>query len=256
MTRRRQRVPFRRERERAGWLLLVACLAAGLWAAAQVLAWPIPARAALAVFAAVVALTVPELRARRAADQRREQLMTRVEVHGRDGWLPQVSEVSDAQLRVHASRVDVPYIERDKQREVDRDLMARRPLLIVGHSMAGKTRLAASRVRALYPDATLLAPLPGTALRELVESGLDLVNAVVWLDDLERFLTGESWLDPGLLDTLVARGAVVVATIRRNALTVYRPRDEARPPQWGQHLPFHAGRPSSAAQRRGSANCR
>jgi hypothetical protein len=48
----------------------------------------------------------------------------------------------------------------------------------------------------------------------------------------ERFLTGDRWLDPGLLDALVAKGAVVVATIRRNALTVYRPRDEARLPQW------------------------
>lgn len=232
MTQRWQRVPFSRERERAWWLLVVACAAAGLWAVAQVLAWPIPARAALAAVAAAVALIVPELRARRAAIQRKEQLVARLEVHGRTGWLPEVSEVSDRQLRVHSSRVDLPYIERDKQQEVDSALIARRPLLIVGHSMAGKTRLAASRVRKLYCDAALLAPLSGAALRELVEAGVDLAGTVVWLDDFDRFLTGDMWLDPGLLDTLVTRGAVVVATIRRNALTVYRPRDKVRPPQW------------------------
>jgi uncharacterized protein len=55
---------------------------------------------------------------------------------------------------------------------------------------------------------------------------------VVWLDDLDRFLTGGSWLDPGLLDTLSAADAVVVATIRRNALEVYRPSNKTRPPQW------------------------
>src|SRR6478752_5973386 len=109
---RRQRLPFRRERAHAGWLLLVACAAAGLWAVAQVLAWPIPARAALAAVAAAVALIVPELRAKRAAVQRQEQLVARVEVRGRSGWLPQVSDVSDEQFRIHASRLEVPYIER------------------------------------------------------------------------------------------------------------------------------------------------
>ena len=232
MIRRQRRVPFRKERERAWWLLLVACAAAGLWAIAQVLAWPIPVRAALALTAAAVALVVPELRARRAAIQRQEQLVARVEVPGRDGRLRPVCEVSDEDLRVHTSRVDVPYIARDKQREVDGALLARRPLLIVGHSMAGKTRLAASRVRALCPNAALLAPLRVADLRAFVENRLEFADTVVWLDDLERFLTGENWLDPGLLDVLVASGAYVVATIRRHALEVYRPSDEVRPPQW------------------------
>jgi hypothetical protein len=168
--RRQQRMYFRRERERAWWLLFVACVAAALWAVAQVLAWPIAARAALAGVAAVVALIVPELRARRAAEQRREQLVARVSVRGRKGWLPHVRDVSDAELRVHASRLEVPYIARDKQAEVDSALLVRQPLLIVGHSMAGKTRLAASRVRALLSNATLLAPIPGPALRELVDN--------------------------------------------------------------------------------------
>jgi hypothetical protein len=228
----RQRVRFRGERERAWWLVVVACIAAGLWAVAQVLTWPVPARAALAVVAAVVALIVPELRARRGVKQRQEQLIARLEVHGRNGLLPQVRDASDVELRIHASRLEVPYIARDKQTAVDSALLARRPLLIVGHSMAGKTRLAASRVRALLPEAPLLAPIPGPALRELVDNRLHLANTVVWLDDLERFLTGEKWLDPGLLSTLSASGAVLVATIRRNALEVYRPSNKGRPPQW------------------------
>ena len=237
--RRQQRLPFRADRAHAWWLVLVACAAAGLWAVAQVLGWPVPARAALAAFAAVVALVVPELRERRSAAQRQEQLVARVEVRGRHGRLPQVREVTDAQLRVHATRFDVPYIARDKQAEVDAALRARQPLLIVGHSMAGKTRLAAARVRALCPDAVLLAPLPGSALRELVDNRLNLSNTVVWLDDLDRFLAGENWLDFGLLDVLVVGGAHVVATIRRNALEVYRPRDEVRPPQWETVSRFH-----------------
>src|SRR5579859_6673734 len=179
---RRQRLPFRTGRAYAGWLLLVACAVAGLWAVAQVLGWAVPVRAALAVVAAVVALVVPELRERRSAAQRQEQLVARVEVRGRQGQLPQVREVTNTQLRVHAAQFDVPYIVRDKQVEVDAALLARQPLLIVGHSMAGKTRLAVARIRALCPDAALLAPLPGGALRELVDNRLDLADTVVWLD--------------------------------------------------------------------------
>jgi hypothetical protein len=106
MMRRRPHLPFRADRARAWWLLLVACAAAGVWAVAQVLAWPIPARAALAAAAAVVALIVPELRERRAAAQRQEQLLTRVEVRGGGGQLPAVLEVTDTQLRVHAAQLN------------------------------------------------------------------------------------------------------------------------------------------------------
>ena len=229
---RRRQWHFRRERERAWWLLLMACVAAGLWAVAQVLQWPVPARVGLAAAAAMIALAVPEIRSRLAARQRQEQLVTRVEVRGHDGWLPQVGAVSDIDLRVHAAQVELPYIMRDKQAQVDDALRTRQPVLIVGHSMAGKTCLAAARVRALFPDATLVAPVPGAALRELVDNRLNLANTVVWLDDLERYLSGEKALEQGLLATLNAAGAVTVATIRRNALEVYRPSNAARPPQW------------------------
>ena len=59
----------------------------------------------------------------------------------------------------------------------------------MGHSMAGKTRLAAHVVRQRFPQAPLLIPESGKALRDLViDEGLDIAGVVVWLDDLERFL--------------------------------------------------------------------
>jgi hypothetical protein len=126
----------------------------------------------------------------------------------------------------------VPYIKRDKEAGVDAALSARRPVLIVGSSMAGKTRLAAARVAAMFPDAFLWAPLPGNTLRELLDEGLDIHNFVTWLDDLDRYLTGDSWLDPGLLDRITDAGSIVIGTIRRSAFEIYRPRETLRPAQW------------------------
>ena len=221
-----------RQWERAVWLLAVACAVAVLWAVAQVLAWPVWARVALAGSAAAIGVLLPEMRSRKQAASRRNQLLNRVEVLVSGSTLPRVRDVSLEQLRVHESRVNVPYIKRDKESEVDAALSAQRPVLIVGNSMAGKTRLAAARVAAIFGDAVFLAPLPGNALRDLLDEGFNIDGVVVWLDDVDRYLTGESWLDPGLIDRITSAGARVVATIRRSALEVYRPRDTVHPAQW------------------------
>ena len=229
---RRRRSLFKQPWERAVWLLAVACAVAVLWAVAQVLAWPVAVRVVLAGSAAAIGILVPEMRSRKEGVSRQGQLLNQVEVLVPDSTLPRVRDASLQQLRVHESRVNVPYIRRDQESEVDKALSARRPVLIVGSSMAGKTRLAAARVAALFPDAFLWAPLPGNALRELLDDGLNIYDFVVWLDDLDRYLTGDSWLDPGMLDRITDAGARVIGTIRRSALDVYRPRDTARPAQW------------------------
>jgi energy-coupling factor transporter ATP-binding protein EcfA2 len=229
----RRRTRFRSHRERAWWLLVVAAGAAVAWAVAQVLQWPVAARATLAGLAAAVTVLVPELRALGARADRRDQLLARLEVPGRGQALPRVRDASVDQWRVHAARTLVPYIPRDAETAVDAALSARRPILLVGHSMAGKTRLAAERLNHLMPDAQLLAPRPGPALRDLVvDARLDMTGVVVWLDDLERFLRGDSALDVGLLEQMVRAGAAVVATIRLSELEGYRPRNNIRPPEW------------------------
>lgn len=223
---------FKQPWQRAVWLLVVACAVAVLWAVAQVLAWPVAVRVALAGSAAAIGILVPEMRSRKEGDSRQGQLLNQVEVLVPGSALPRLRDVSSQQFRVHDSRVNVPYVTRDQESEVDAALSARRPVLIVGSSMAGKTRLAAARATAMFPDAFLWAPLPGNALRELLDEGLNINDFVIWLDDLDRYLTGDSWLDPGMLDRITGAGARVIGTIRRSALEVYRPRDTVRPAQW------------------------
>jgi membrane protein YdbS with pleckstrin-like domain len=193
-----------RGRERAWWLLAAAVLFAVLWAVAQALKWSGWALAVLGGLAAAAALVVPELRARFKQDDTRAALVERaVTVPGGPARLPLMREAGLAQLRVHTAQVQVPYVQRDAEQTVAETLGPGRAVLLVGHSMAGKTRLAAQVVHQRFPDAPLLVPESGQALRDLVDEGLDPGGVVVWLDDLERFL-GPDGLTLGLLARLTS----------------------------------------------------
>src|SRR5947209_3535283 len=109
---------------RLRWLVLVAALvAAVLWAIAQVLGWPVWARAVLAGLAAVVALIAPELRAWFVQRETWAQLVDqRVRITGGHGKLPRVRDVELKQLGVHSARVQIPFIERDQQDKLDEEI--------------------------------------------------------------------------------------------------------------------------------------
>jgi hypothetical protein len=183
----------------------------------------------LAASAAIAAVVIPELRARAAHVDVRERLLHRLEVPSTaSGALPRVAEVETTRLRIHSAQVKVPYILRDAEEDLTSALQSRRPAVVVGHSMAGKSALAWHCVQTVFPDAHLVAPAPGKALRDLAEAGLGFKGVVVWLDDLERFLKGDDALDLALMDQLVSGGAVVVATIRRNEFSRYSSSNESR----------------------------
>jgi tetratricopeptide (TPR) repeat protein len=96
-----------------------------------------------------------------------------------------------------------------------------RLLLVVGPSKAGKTRSALEGLRRHNQlcRAPLLAPRPGS-LADLARLDPPLPigeePAVLWLDDLERYLTGQGRLTPELLNQLrrIYPKLVTVATIR------------------------------------------
>ena len=68
------------------------------------------------------------------------------------GGLQRVADLSDTEFGVHPAHTPFAYLPRDKESEV-RDLLAeRRPVLVVGHSMAGKTRMCAELARREFPD--------------------------------------------------------------------------------------------------------
>jgi hypothetical protein len=87
--------------------------------------------------------------------------------------LPTVAEVDLRTLRVHPAVIDVPYLpRRAKEQQVRKRLCAGRPVLLVGSSMVGKTRLAAVVVGELYSDRPVLIPDTASALAGLDEADM------------------------------------------------------------------------------------
>ncbi|MFJ2968628.1 tetratricopeptide repeat protein [Streptomyces collinus] len=128
-----------------------------------------------------------------------------------------------------------PYVARD----VDAVLLARLThaaqrgglVLVVGESTAGKTRAAHHAVRRceVLGGYRVLAPDTGPDLVIAVEVvATTSVRCLVWLDDLERFLTPDG-LESGVLAELVRLRTPVLATMQlRHYDTFYPHAAEAR----------------------------
>ncbi|MBT2612730.1 bifunctional trypsin-like peptidase domain-containing/SEL1-like repeat protein, partial [Streptomyces sp. ISL-87] len=94
-------------------------------------------------------------------------------------------------------------------------------VLLVGPAKAGKTRTVFEAIHAAWQDARLAAPTPqrlaNLADHPRLHGSSDPL--VVWLDDLDRFLTTTQPLTPAMLTALLARPGetLVVATLRQEA---------------------------------------
>ena len=112
-----------------------------------------------------------------------------------------------------------PYVPRTVDADLDRAVAGGGLVVVEGNSAAGKTRTAWEAVRRNAPSCgwrSALVPKDGVALRSLVESGEPLGHVVVWLDDLERYLTPDG-LDTGLVTALCPPGrtdVLLLATLR------------------------------------------
>jgi hypothetical protein len=86
-------------------------------------------------------------------------------------------------------------------------------VLLVGGSSVGKTRCAFEAVSALLPDWWLVHPSGPSDIATLAASPAP--RTVVWLDELQKYLDGESGLDAGVVRTLLnARyPAIIIATL-------------------------------------------
>lgn len=166
----------------------------------------------------------------RSRPQRKVQreVLRRCALHLSEGDLPRVCDVRPAHLGVKAAigstgpaaRNALPYLGRGADQELDWLVAGGGVVLVYGRAAAGKTRTAYEAINRLRPGHGLLVPESGRALRELADSGEELRNVVVWLDDLERYLTPQG-LDRRVLERLCPPGrsdVVVLATMRGEEL--------------------------------------
>ncbi|MBF6096532.1 hypothetical protein [Nocardia cyriacigeorgica] len=156
-------------------------------------------------------------------------LVDLVEVRSGDGGLPVVAELDPYRLKATPSqfgdsatyRINDPYVPRTRgnvDEEVRAALADTRLVLLIGPSKAGKTRTLFEAVahelpqaRVVVPDRRSVTELLGCAeYRDLAEP------VVVWLENLDEFLTAEHALTPRTLAALTTRAVrtTVVATLR------------------------------------------
>ncbi|WP_255598609.1 tetratricopeptide repeat protein [Micromonospora sp. RL09-050-HVF-A] len=146
-----------------------------------------------------------------------------------DGRPPLVEQVDPLDLGVKPAidttdrhDQDLPrYVPRTGDDDLEWAIAEGGIVLLHGKAAAGKSRSAFEAIHRLRPHHQLLTPAYAGALRDLVEAGYPISDAVVWLDDLERFLT-PGGIDQALLQRLCPSGradVVVVATIRDEELS-------------------------------------
>ncbi|MGI5366742.1 tetratricopeptide repeat protein [Streptomyces iakyrus] len=215
----------------------------GIVAAAE---WNVPWLAALSVaLAAVVAVFATYWQDTLVQRLQRDQETANFVREGcltTKGALPVVRQVVEPTwLGVHAARratgraatVQPPYVPRDIDGELREHLAAAGAfVLIVGDSTAGKSRAAYEALTATLSHHTLVAPQQRSALPYAIEQTADTPRAVLWLDDLERFL-GDGGLSRNLLTRFLDSGSqhrVVLATIRASELDTYLRTDNASRP--------------------------
>ncbi|MGK8553455.1 SEL1-like repeat protein [Nocardia gipuzkoensis] len=159
-------------------------------------------------------------------------LVDLVERRGVGGGLPRATELDPYLLGATPSQfgepgrcgADDPYVPRlhdDVDFRLARVLTGDRLVLVVGPSKAGKTRSLFEAVRTRLPDARVVVPTPESlsqipACPEFIDSADTLV---VWLENLDRFLTTSQPLTPAVLTRLTSRRArtIVVGTLRSEA---------------------------------------
>ena len=215
-------------------LVVVGVIVAG--GAAAVAKWPHAWWWLVVVMAVTAAVMPPALAALSQASQRRREIgrAARAGLQGTTGAgggkLP-AARTADLEARVHQTVLPIPYIHRDEEDTIRAHLHASRPVLLIGSSMVGKTKMAARVIAEEFGSWPVAIPDSKTVLAELDARDAALRDSVIWLDDVDR-LIGAGGVTDGALRRLAAAGNIIVGTIRASAYDRFRPSDQLRLPEW------------------------
>jgi len=135
----------------------------------------------------------PTVAALSQASQRRREIgrATRAGLQGTTGTegckLP-AARTADLEARVHQTVLPIPYIHREEEVTILTHLRARRPVLLIGSSMVGKTKMAARVIAEKFASWPVAIPDNKTALADLDAKDAALQGSVIWLDDIDRLI--------------------------------------------------------------------
>ena len=215
-------------------LTLVGAISAG--GAVAIAKWPHASWWLVVVTAMASAVTPPALAALSQGSQRRQEIgrVARAGLQnttGAGGSKLPIAGTADLEARVHQTVLPIPYIQRDEENTIRAHLRAGYPVLLIGSSMVGKTKMAARVVAEEFSSWPVAIPDSKTALADLEANDVKLQGTVIWLDDIDR-LIGADGISDGALRRLAATGNIIVGTIRARAYDQLQPSDQLRLPQW------------------------
>ena len=126
-------------------------------------------------------------------------------------------------LRVHTSdRDDSEFLPRDAQKELIQEVENHKPILLVGPSMSGKTRLVVETVRKNYPSTPVWLPSGDKDIKRVNEAAQGPRNgSIIILDDVDRFLSNRT-LSLGQLDAWIQGSCIVIATMMQSSYKRWR----------------------------------
>ena len=236
-------------------LAVVGVIIAG--GAAAVVVWPHAWWWLVVVMAAAAVVAQPALSGLRQIAQRRQEVgrAARTGLQGITGvsrsQLPS-ARAADLEARVHQTVLPIPYIHRDEEDAIRSHLAGGHPVLLIGSSMVGKTKMAARIIAEEFASWPVAIPDSSTALADLNRQNVTLQGSVIWLDDIDR-LIGAGGITDGALRQLSNSGNILVGTIRAHAYDAFRPSDWLRPPEWDvlsvfEHI-LHQQRPERKGKR-------
>lgn len=225
---------------------LLAVLTGAVTAVARL--WlPTATAAGVAVVAATLAglWTARGTNALKVRDEHERDLPRLIRL-GKRNRLPRVRDCDDpVVLGVHpaapighggARTRTPPYIVRDATPELCEAIRQDRFVLVVGESMAGKSRLVYEAIRALLPDHWLIAPVGREAIQLSADTAIATPQCVLWLDDLERFLGPDGLTGAAVDGVLAASGGdrFILATMRAEEHAKYSGRSGPGPDEIGR----------------------
>ena len=137
------------------------------------------------------------------------------------------------ELRVHNSDRDISeFLPRDIQEELTQNIERCTPVLIVGPSMSGKTRLVVETVRKNYPSTPVWFPKGDDDIQRLVDAAQSpRRESIIILDDVDRFLSNQT-LSLGQLNMWIRESCIVIATMMRSSYATWRDGAKDKPPGW------------------------
>ena len=138
-------------------------------------------------------------------------------------------------FNVHRSVApDQPYVFRGIEATVQEALIGGQAVLIIGRSLAGKSRLAAEVIRndPRLAKKRVYVLNHGNALADLSAADLSIKNAVVWINRLDTFLGESTRLTVQHLQTLKENGSAVIATMEHTQYDSFRPSGNVQSEPW------------------------